>query len=69
MCLFGMREKVVEGAYDTNPSQLIKEDLELIVQNAMSFNMPKDEPHYRARILLICGLKFLEEMKSLLECS
>jgi hypothetical protein len=31
--------------------------------------MPKEEPHYRAKVLLIVGLRFLEQMKDLLECS
>lgn len=54
-----MKEKVVEGAYDEKPYELIKADLELLVDNALKFNMPKDEPHYRAKILLIVGSKFL----------
>jgi hypothetical protein len=37
-----MREKAIEGAYDRNPYELIKADLELLVRNAMNFNMPKD---------------------------
>lgn len=64
-----MREKAADGTYDDNPYVLMKEDLELIVQNAITFNMPKEDPHYRAKILLIVGSKFLESVKELLECS
>ena len=42
MCILQMREKAIEGAYDRNPYELIKADLELLVRNAMTFNMPKD---------------------------
>jgi hypothetical protein len=69
MCLLKMREKVSEGAYDDSPYSLIKQDLELLVNNALQYNMPKDEPHYRAKILLIVGLKFLEHIQDLLECT
>jgi hypothetical protein len=59
MCIFGMREKAADGWYDKNPYELLLADLELIVKNAMTFNMPKDEPHYRSKLLLIVGSKFL----------
>lgn len=35
----------------------------------MTFNMPKDEAHYRAKILLVVGTKFLEAFKELIECN
>lgn len=31
--------------------------------------MPKDEAHYRAKILLIVGTKFLDSVKDLLQCN
>lgn len=64
-----MREKALEGAYDRNPYELIRADLELLVKNAMTFNMPKDEAHYRAKILLVVGTKYLEFFKEFICCS
>lgn len=69
MCLFQMREKAVEGKYDSDPYLLITNDLELLVRNAMTFNMPKDEAHYRAKVLLVLGSKFLERVRDLLQCN
>lgn len=37
-----MREKVADGKYDNDTYNLIREDLELVVRNALTFNMPKD---------------------------
>lgn len=42
ICIHQMREKAIEGAYDEQPYELIRGDLELLVKNAMTFNMPKD---------------------------
>jgi predicted nucleotidyltransferase len=64
-----MREKSLEGAYDTNSYELMKADLELLVRNAMTFNMPKDEAHYRAKILLVVGTRYLNFFKDLIECT
>lgn len=64
-----MREKALEGAYDTRAHELIRNDLELLVRNAMTFNMPKDEAHYRAKILLVVGTRYLDYFKDLLDCS
>lgn len=35
----------------------IKDDFSLIISNALTYNMPKDQPSYRAKILNIVGLK------------
>lgn len=35
----------------------------------MTFNMPKDEAHYRAKILLVIGTKYLSFFKDIIECS
>jgi predicted nucleotidyltransferase len=64
-----MREKSLEGAYDTHSYELMKADLELLVRNAMTFNMPKDEAHYRAKILLVVGTRYLNFFKDLIECT
>jgi hypothetical protein len=64
-----MREKALEGAYDRHPYDLMKADLELLVKNAMTFNMPKDEAHYRAKILLVVGIRYLEFFRELICCS
>jgi len=32
----------MEGVYDSDPSQLIKDDLNLLVKNTTTFNMPKE---------------------------
>jgi hypothetical protein len=64
-----MREKAIDGFYDKKSYENIKGDLELLVKNAMIFNMPKDEAHYRAKILLVVGTKFLETFKELIECN
>lgn len=42
LCIYQMREKVVDGKYDNDTYNLIREDLELVVKNALTFNMPKD---------------------------
>ena len=47
----------------------MKADLELLVRNAMNFNMPKDEAHYRAKILLVVGTRYLDFFRDLLGCS
>jgi hypothetical protein len=35
----------------------------------MTFNMPKDEAHYRAKLLLVVGTRYLEFFRELLGCS
>lgn len=35
----------------------------------MTYNMPKDEAHYRAKILLVVGSRYLECFRDLIECT
>ena len=55
MCFRKMYERCYEGCYDVNTLIEIKRDFELIVSNALKYNMPKDQPHYQARILNVLG--------------
>lgn len=66
MCLLIMREKILEGAYDCNSFETIRKDFELIVKNALTFNMPHDDAYYRAKILYIVGLRFLNHVKKII---
>lgn len=69
MCLFAMAEKIIAGSYDEAPYHGLVSDLELITSNAMTFNMPKDEVYYRAKVLLVIGKRYLEVMRPIIECS
>lgn len=50
-----MTERCVQGFYDTDSRQKIEEDFNLIVSNALKYNMPKDLPHKSAKIMKIMG--------------
>ena len=54
-----MRIRATDGHYDENTYAKILDDITLISKNAMIFNMPKDEPHYRAKIMLIICKRYL----------
>ena len=43
------------------------EDLRLIVTNAMMFNMPKDDPYFRSKVLHILGSRLLNDMREVIE--
>lgn len=49
----------MEGEYDDNPFKKLSSDFNLIVSNALKFNMPKDTAHVQAKILKILGEKAL----------
>jgi hypothetical protein len=49
----------LEGQYDSSPYKSIYFDFNLIVNNALKFNMPKDPAHVQAKILKILGEKAL----------
>jgi hypothetical protein len=41
----------------------ILNDFKLIIKNAFTYNMPKDQPHYQAKILNIMGELAFRYMK------
>lgn len=55
MCFQVMKEKCLEGKYDEDPEKTIKNDFQLIISNALKFNMPKDAAHGQAKILKVLG--------------
>lgn len=61
MCFKKMYERCLEGAYDESPKESLMRDFELIISNAVKYNMPKDQPHYQARILNILGHHAIEK--------
>ena len=69
ICLQVMRCKVSEGLYDSNPYESILNDLRLLVSNALCYNMPNDDPYYRAKILYILASGLLNAVKDVLEWS
>lgn len=58
-----MSEKCIDGLYDDNiqkdksytPYELMMKDFDLLINNALKYNMPKDQPHYQARLLNVMG--------------
>lgn len=55
MCFSKMKEFAEQGAYDEDPYKSTESDFQLIVKNALEFNMPKDSAHFQAKILKIMG--------------
>ena len=66
MCFRKMYERCHEGAYDDNTKETLMKDFDLLVSNALKYNMPKDQPHYQARILNILGSYAIEKFDSIL---
>ena len=62
MCLLKMKEKSQEGLYDEDSAYKITQDLNLIVENALQYNMPKDDAYFQAKILNILGNKALRHL-------
>ena len=56
-----MYERCLEGAYDQDTKEAISKDFHLLISNALKYNMPKDQPHYQARILKILGQHTIEK--------
>jgi hypothetical protein len=69
MCFRKMYERCHEGWYDENSKENLQKDFELIRSNALKYNMPKDQPHYQARILNILGSYAIDKFHNILECS
>jgi len=63
MCFQIMKEKCLQGKYDVNPFKMIESHFQLIISNALKFNMPKDAAHGQAKILKILGEKALDKFK------
>lgn len=55
MCFQVMKQKAHQGKYDDDPIRKINADFQLIISNALKFNMPKDPAHVQAKILKILG--------------
>ena len=64
MCLLKMKEKAMEGLYDEDSKEKITRDLNLIVKNALQYNMPKDDAYFQAKIFNILGNKTLEYLEN-----
>ncbi len=62
MCFLAMREKAVQGYYNEQTYEKLLRDVCLISNNAMTFNMPKEEVHYQAKILIIMASHFLSKL-------
>jgi hypothetical protein len=41
-------------------------DFDLLISNALKYNMPKDQPHYQAKLLNILGRFTFLKMRDLL---
>lgn len=65
MCFTVMKEKSMQGLYDDNALQNITFDFNLIINNALKFNMPQDPAHVQAKILKVLGEKALEKYQPL----
>lgn len=63
MCFAKMREFAESGDYDDEPFKKTEAHFQLIVKNALEFNMPKDQAHFFAKILKVVGEMFLERFK------
>jgi hypothetical protein len=59
----------MSGQYDNSAYEEFCKDIELIAKNAMTFNMPREEVHFRAKLLLIVSFQFLKMFKDLLYLS
>lgn len=59
MCFSIMKEKAIQGQYDHNAFRQLSSDFNLIISNALKFNMPQDPAHVQAKILKILGEKAL----------
>lgn len=68
LCLLTMRDRVGEGRYDWKGYELLKEDLGLIVRNALVYNMPHDNAYFQAKVLFITGSLLIDRMRSIIEC-
>ncbi len=64
ICFKKMVERCHEGLYDEGSWEGIRKDFQLIISNALKYNMPKDQPHYQARILNILGEQVLNKFKN-----
>ena len=64
-----MRALCVEGRYDNNPYELLLQDFNLLIDNALKYNMPKDQPHYQAKILNVTGSWAFIYFKEVILCS
>jgi hypothetical protein len=64
-----MIKRCENGIYDTNSFSSVKKDVDLIVANAMEYNMPKDHVHYSARVLHIMSIQFFNFFKDSFEIS
>lgn len=62
MCLLKMKDKANEGYYDEKSFEKISTDLNLIIFNALQYNMPKDDAYFQAKILKIMGNRLLEHL-------
>ena len=63
MCFSKMREFAQAGDYDDEPFKKIEAHFQLIVKNALEFNMPKDPAHFYAKVLKVNGEIFLQRFK------
>ena len=67
MCFGKMKELAQDGTYDYEPFKRIEKDFQLLVSNALKFNMPKEMAHVQAKILKILGEKGLKKFKECFE--
>lgn len=65
MCFTVMKEKSLQGLYDVNALQCITSDFNLIINNALKFNMPQDPAHVQAKILKVLGEKAISKYSPL----
>ncbi len=57
-----MKDKANDGSYDENSYEKITKDLNLIIYNALQYNMPKDDAYFQAKILKIMGNRILQQL-------
>lgn len=67
MCFSQMIEQCRAGMYDSNSFELVQRDVDLIISNAMEYNMPKDLCHYSARVLKLMMIQFFNFFKPFFE--
>ena len=67
ICFMDIRDNVASGKYDEDSFDKMVADFTILSQNALNFNMPSDNPYFRMRIVFIIGMKFLSEMRELIE--
>ncbi len=41
-------------------------DFDMLISNALKYNMPKDQPHYQARLLNVLGKFTFEKIKDII---